>query len=121
MVPGDEYIEELADVMRSWGYELTWEYEDVPKQDVQQQAYILHVRDQNGVPVPGVYVSFCTDTACTMAISDDSGTITFDGTPDSYHVQLLKVPEGYSFDADFDMHTDSVYGEWIVRIKALTP
>ena len=119
VVPGDEYIEELAEEMRSWGYEVSWEYEDnAAVQDVQPQAYILHMKDQKGAPVPGVYVNFCTDTTCTMAISDESGTISFDGAPDTYHVQLLKVPEGYSFDADFELYTDSVYGEWIVRVRA---
>ena len=52
-----------------------------------------------------------------MAEADENGTITFDGAPDRYHVQILKVPEGYGFDADYELYTDSVYGEWVLRIR----
>ena len=81
------------------------------------QTYILHVADQENNPVPGVYVNFCTDTAWTLTVSDKDGTVTFDGTPDVYHIQLLKVPEGYSFDEDFEMYTDPAYGEWVLHIR----
>ena len=39
---------------------------------------MLHVEDQDGNPVPGVAVNFCTDAACTMQQSDENGVITFD-------------------------------------------
>ena len=118
LIPGDEYIEELAETMRAWGYDVTWSYEDSGwKESALPQAYILHMVDQEGAPVPGVYVNFCTDSACSMAVSDSSGKITFEGAPDIYHVQLLKVPEGYSFDTGFDMYTESAYGEWVLRIR----
>ena len=41
----------------------------------------------------------------------------FGGAPDVYHVQLLQAPEGFSFDPDFEMYTDAVYGEWVLRIR----
>ena len=62
-------------------------------------------------------ISFCTDTACTLLQADESGIITFEGAPDIYHVQLLRVPEGYSFDPSFEMVTDRTYGEWLLRIR----
>ena len=52
-----------------------------------------------------------------MRQSDERGTVTFDGIPDRYHVQILKVPDGYSFDQDFELYTDAVYGEWLLRIR----
>ncbi len=81
------------------------------------QAYVLYVVDQYGEPVPGTYVNFCTDRTCTLAQSDENGVITFEGAPDSYHIQLLKVPEGFSFDPEFELYTGQAYGEWQLRIR----
>lgn len=118
LIPGEEYIEELAEDVRSWGYEVSWEYGDYAWPEAAlPQAYLLHVVDQNGAPVPGVFVTFCTDTACIMQQSDESGTVSFDGAPDVYHVQLIKVPDGYSFDPAFELYTTRTYGEWLLRIQ----
>ena len=81
------------------------------------QAYILHIVDQDGAPVPGVLVNFCTDTACTLQQSDANGTVSFSGEPDLYHVKLLMAPNGFSFDTAFELNTDRVCGEWILRIR----
>ena len=69
-------------------------------------AYVVTVADQNGDPVPGVYVNFCTSTACSMAVSDENGVISFEGPAAVYHVDILKTPEGYSFEADEDIFTE---------------
>lgn len=118
LIPGDGQVERFMDDMRAWGYSISWEYGDpAPAKNAAPQAYTLHVVDQDGEPVPGVTVLFCSDTACTPLQSDDSGTVTFDGAPDAYHVQLLEAPEGYGFDPDFDMTTSTAYGEWALRIR----
>ena len=80
------------------------------------QAYILHVKDQNGDPVPGVYFIFCTDAMCVPVQSDENGTAVFVGVPGVYHVQILRVPDGYGFDAGFEMITERAYGEWLLRV-----
>ena len=117
LISDDAYIEELAADMRSWGYSVTWEYaESIPAEEAAPQSYILHITDQDGAPVPGATVKFCTDTACVLRQADENGIVTFDGAPDVYHVQLLKVPSGYSFDAGFEM-TTAAYGEWVLRIR----
>ena len=118
LLSGDEYLETLAEEMRSWGYDVTWEYaEPEPAAQDAAQAYRLHIVDQFGDPVPGAAVNFCTDTACVLRQSDEDGTISFDGAPDDYHVRLLKVPEGYSFDPDFELYTGRDYGEWRLRVR----
>ena len=117
LIAGDEYIEELANDMRSWGYTITWEYAEPAPAESGAQAYILHVVDQDGAPVPGVTVNFCTDTACSPAESDENGIISFSGAPAVYHVQLIDVPDGYSYDEGFEIYTGSVYGEWVLRIR----
>ena len=81
------------------------------------EAYIILIIDQNNTPVPGAIVNFCTDTACTVCQSDKNGMVIFSGLPDTYHVQLLKVPKGYSFDTGFEMYTESQYGEWALTIR----
>ena len=52
-----------------------------------------------------VTVNFCTDTACTPEETDEAGMIAFEGEPREYHVQIVDVPEGYSYDESFDMYT----------------
>ena len=118
LIPDEEYIERLAEDLRSRGYDVTWEYGDyIPPEQPWIQSYLLHIVDQNGDPVPGVLVNFCTDTTCSPTQSDENGIISFGGAPDVYHIQLLKAPEGYSFDADFELYTEAEYGEWLLRIR----
>jgi len=98
--------------------EATWEYADEDeKAENGPKAYILHVVDQNNNPVGEVTVNFCTDQACTPSESDEKGLITFEGEPQKYHVQIINVPEGYSYDEDFEMYTTPAYGEWTLRIR----
>lgn len=116
-IAGEESIEGLVDYFRSEGVDVTWKYEEeAPVQEAAADAYTVHVTDQDGRPVPGVMVNFCTDTACTTLISDQNGVITQGGAPENYHVQLLKVPEGYSYDQGFEMYTGIAFGEWTLRI-----
>ena len=77
----------------------------------------MHVVDQNGNPVEGVTVNFCTDVSCVPKESDEDGLITFTGAPDAYHVTIVDVPDGYSWDEDYEMYTAREYGEWILRVR----
>ena len=116
LIPGEEYLPELCAALLPLGWVPDGENADAPAQAA-PNAYVLHAVDQYGAPVPGLYVNFCTDTACTLAVSDLSGTVTFDGPPDVYHVQLLKAPAGYSFDSGLELYTGREYGEWRLRIR----
>ena len=118
LIAGEEYIEEAVAGFIERGIQIVrWELAKPVQEKEPLRAYILHVVDQYGDPVQGVYVNFCTDTACTIAQSDAAGTIRFDGAPDVYHVQLLKAPEGYRFDKGFEMYTGRDYGEWMIRVE----
>ena len=99
----DEYSARLDDYLN--GKEAEQSVSLVPEEG-ETAAYTVTVTDQNGDPVPGVYVNFCTSVACNMAISDDNGVINFEGPATMYHVDVLKVPEGYSYEAESDIYTD---------------
>ena len=117
LVEKEENLEDVAAYLRSMDYEVTWEEAaEEPAQAPEQKTYVIHVLDQDGNPVPGAVVNFCTDAACTMAQGGEDGVITFDGTPENYHVQILKVPEGYSFDQAFELYTGETYGEWVLHV-----
>ncbi len=117
LIPGEEYLKELCEALLPYGWTLSDGGEaDASPQDA-LQAYILHAVDQYGEPVRGLAVNFCTDTSCAMARSDENGVIRFEGAPGIYHVQLLRAPEGYSFDEGFDFYTGGEYGEWRLCLR----
>ena len=110
-------LESYVDILKAAGHaNVTVEYETDADAESSADAYIIHVLDQNGDPVPEVIVNFCTDTACVPCESDESGTIVYNGTPYAYHVQVIDYPEGYSCDESFEMYTTETYGEWIIRL-----
>ena len=80
-------------------------------------AYIINVVDQNGNPVEGVMANLCNDSMCNMVKSDDKGVMTFNGKPYAYHITILKVPEGYSFDEKEELHTPDQPGTMTITIN----
>ena len=68
------------------------------------------------VGVEGVVLNFCTDTSCTPVTSaGPSGEAVFTGPPAKYHVQIVKLPEGWKL-LEGEMEWDSEpFGEvyWI--------
>ena len=112
------FLESVLDFFRGSGNTTSWEY--VKSSEAEPaEAYILYILDQYGDPVPDVMVSICTDRNCTMGISDENGLVTFSGTLWDYHIRLLRVPEGYSFDPDFELSTGNSYGEWKIYVNKL--
>ena len=110
------FMQEAADE----GIQLSWTYADgsAPATDALAQGeaagpvtYTVTFVDQDGAPVPGCIVNFCTDEACTPVIADESGVAVFTGAPYAYHLQVLKVPEGYAFDTSLELYTEESGGE----------
>lgn len=54
------------------------------------------VSDEDGIPVAGVKVQFCSDTACMAKNTDAEGTASFSAGNEKYTVHVLKVPEGFA-------------------------
>ncbi|MBQ1678634.1 MAG: redoxin family protein [Oscillospiraceae bacterium] len=62
-----------------------------------KNTYVVNVVDQNGAPVPGAVINFCTDDSCVPVIADEAGRVVFTGEPFAYHLRVLSVPEGYDY------------------------
>ena len=71
-------------------------------------GYRIAVTDQDGKGVAGVYLNFCSDAqgTCMMGQTDENGEVFYEVIEDIYHIQLLSVPEGYSFDREFEVYTE---------------
>lgn len=108
----DAFVAYLAE----YGIDVSWRYaqEEAPAGTL--AAYEIRVVDQNGDPVSGAVVNFCTDDACTPAQSDGDGVITFEGAPQAYHLQILTLPEGYRFDAEDDLYTEPTYSAMTLEV-----
>lgn len=76
-------------------------------------AYNVYVCDQDEHPVPGATISFCTDETCLPLSTDDSGIISFAAKPETYHLQVLKLPEGCSVEDGFEAECTG-NGEWVI-------
>lgn len=68
-----------------------------PPTEVAERVYSIRFVDPDGAPVPGVRVSVCDDSSCTVLTADESGVVQFTGIPGSWSAQLLKTPDGFTF------------------------
>ena len=100
----DEYnVNELVKLMAASGLPTDWRYADgsLPGEAEaagQPDGFTVTFVDQNGAPVPGCIINFCTDDACVPIIADENGVATFAGEAVEYHLQVIRVPAGYEFD-----------------------
>lgn len=91
-------------------------YLQAPDEDT--VSYRVRFVDQNGEPVPGCVINFCTDTACTPVTSDETGVALFQGAPAAYHLQVVQVPQGYSFDTAQGYYTEARAQNLIFQVTA---
>ncbi len=74
---------------------------DISEDAGKEKTYSVHVNDQNGDAVKGAVVSFCTDTNCNIAETDEAGIASFTGPSYPYHIQFVQVPDEYRYDSEF--------------------
>ena len=108
----------VCDLYRGMGYDVDWAYADGgdAAEAETEATYTVTVVDQDGEPVPGAYVNFCTDELCQTTQASEDGVITFVGAPQAYHLQILKLPEGYSFDPEEEIWTEARSGALTIRV-----
>ena len=115
----EENVNAFIEEMKDEGMELTWSYADGSAPSTTEAAegeapnseYTVTFVDQNGEPVPGCIINFCTDEACVPTVAGEDGVATFSGAPYAYHLQVIKVPEGYEFDTTQEFTADPNGGE----------
>ncbi len=78
--------------------------------------YVLSFVDQDGNPVEGVMANVCDDTSCTLMKADENGEIPFTSVPFAYHIQVIKVPDGYEFDTSAEYYTTEDGGEMVFTL-----
>ena len=84
-----EYVEKL---LRG---ETVNEPAEVKKPDG-NRSYVVQVKDQNGDPVKGAMVSFCSDVSCDVAETDQNGVAVFTGPAYAYGIHFVQLPGGYA-------------------------
>ena len=79
--------------------------------------YYLVFTDQNGSPVEGVTVNICDDTSCTPIQSDANGIASFAYPAFGYHIQVIKIPDGYEYDLTAETYVNAEGGvtEFVVN------
>ncbi len=60
----------------------------------------VKVTDPEGNPVAGVLMNLCTDTLCKPGMTGEDGRNLVCGEPIQYHVQILRVPEGFAWNGE---------------------
>ena len=99
------YMARMSAYMNGEEPEIELEPVTPPDENTETATYVVYVVDQYGEPVPDASVTFCTPAACRVMVSDENGTIVFEGTPNAYHLSVIDLPDGYSSDDDDDIYT----------------
>ena len=78
---------------------------------------------QDLTPLQGAVVNFCTEESCQPVVTGENGEAVFTAPPARYHVQIVKLPEGWqlSNEADGDFFTEPREQSFQVLLKPLEP
>ena len=85
----------------------------------EQAVYTVTVLDQDGNPVPGCAISFCTEESCVSVICDGNGRAEYVGEPYAYRIQVLSLPEGYDFEGGDELFAKAAGDEITVNVTRL--
>ena len=95
-----ERMQELIDGKADGSAEADAPDETVSVSGTEDKGYCVLVQDENGDPVPGVNVQFCSDTECMMETTGADGKASYDAEAGTYTVHILKAPEEYAEDSE---------------------
>ena len=80
-------------------------------------VYTVKVVDQNGDPVKGATVAFCTDAVCRNSSRTDSGGVTSMALePGKYHINVIDAPDGYACPDEAGIYIGPEAGETTLTI-----
>ena len=110
LYPDEDAVENLLEQAKSYyDVDITWDYA--------QATYTVRFVDAQGAPVPGCIVNFCTDEMCLPVVADADGVAAYTGDPYAYHLQVIRVPEGYAFDTAQEFYTEPEGGDMILTVN----
>ena len=71
------------------------------------------------VGVEGVVVNFCTDKLCVPVTSNAAGEAVYEGPPEEYHVEIVKIPDGWKLAQEEAEWTTEPFGElyWVALLE----
>ena len=110
------FTEDNGSISASWKYAdgsapaSTATCEGIEALEEGSSLYYLAFVDQNGDPVEGVMANVCDDSACTPMQSDANGVVTFAYPSFAYHIQVIKIPDGYEYDLSTETYLDAMGG-----------
>ena len=113
----EDNVNALVGMLADVGAPVSWRYADggVPETEAavaeEPEGFTVTFVDQEGAPVPGCIINFCTDDACVPIIADENGVAVFAGGADTYHLQVIRVPAGYEFDTTQEFQAEGPGGE----------
>lgn len=93
---------------------------DSPAEATEAKAdmYRVIVKDEEGKPVQGVRIQFCSDQFCQMGETDAEGVAAFPDSPEGvYTAHVYSVPEGFAEDkTEYDVA--ETFGDLTITLKA---
>ena len=121
----EENVNAFVEEMVEEGAVLTWSYADgsapatdaVAEGESPMSVYTATFVDQDGNPVPGCVINFCTDESCQPVVADENGVAEFVGAPYAYHLQVIRVPAGYEFDTTQEFYAEEAGGDLTFTVK----
>ena len=101
--------DQFVEILQGYDAKASWKYVDGEEEQAApgESVYTVRFLDQNGDPVPGCVVNFCTDSSCTPVQADEYGFALFTGIPCAYHLQVIAVPEGYALEGEGEVYTEA--------------
>lgn len=101
----DAYLQDLRQQVPG-GEQMSWNYADgtahtepaaaTEKEEAGESNYVITVSDEKGNPVKDVTLQICDESSCSVLVTDEKGSATFEGELNLYEVHVLKVPAGYA-------------------------
>ena len=87
--------------------------------DSRECTFTVYAYDKDSfAAVPDVMINFCTDTACMPVFTDEMGRAVFTGAAERYHVQIIRVPEGWQVKGDAEWYAEPyTQTVWIPFVK----
>ena len=78
-------------------------------------TYTVSCRGEDGSGV--VMINFCTDSACMPVTSGEDGAAVFTGAPEAYHVQVIRIPEGWELEGDEEWTTEARSQDFVISFR----